>query len=1370
MVRLTKVFIICMVLFATGFMLLPSAEALSIINICYVDQTANGSGNGLSWTNAFTDVQTAIDATSCTELWVAQGIYTTGPLRTDSFEIDREVTIYGGFNGGELLFNSRNADPRSNGTVLSGNIGASGIVTDNAYHVLEFVNGAEGAVVDGVAIEGGYANGSLTNLLGGGVYATEGQFTLRNVLIRHNNAASGGGFYSGGQSGIRFENVTFLENEADDGGGARIVGSGSHEVYLERVTFAGNSAYNGGGISTNGVGVNLMNAVFVGNEARKEVDNSSATGFGGGIYHANAGQVVIQSSTFAANSAENNGSAIRIGGNGHAKVINSLLADRVHVEGNQTGLASFHIWDSLWREGSCSAAGHDYDSVICSGISAIGSDPGFISYPDPSTNDYGNLYLTNNAAPVDAGNIDPQLKSSAFAELPAVDRSGQMRVLWDYVDIGAFEGLAADMAFGLNSTGCAYPTYLDALAAAAHGDKLYVRQQTTPYYMHDGGKQIEIIGSNNSCDALAIDPVVIDFMHDLTMTGPILTVSPLNTLEVTGIAFKDAKSTLIQLGAGSETTLGKVILDGGDGFAGGAATVGNSAELKLLNSEVNNNRATTVGGAIKVEDGTLRLVNVKMNNNRAGVGGAIALSDSSVVSLQSAELTNNHATSSGGAIYASAPNTPATITFLADTKIGPGNTAVDGAGIYLANDISLEIGSFAHILQNTATGNGGGIYLQSGAQITTARDTRIWQNAAANGGGVYMTGSGTRFTQQDASSDISENTASLNGGGFYVHNDAMLTLRGYANYNVATEDGGGIAFVNVAAMDLAGVALRQNRAHWGGGISAGNSTVQLNNITLDNNEAKDGGGIALGASGGTIVDSIIENNHVSFRGGGIYHSGDLLDVVNTIVRNNQAVGTDTGLRGTGGGFFSFSDFALDQTSFTGNEASGDGGGVTLVYGTGIISNSTFISNTASYAGGGISVDEGVLNINDTRLEANDSEFNGGGIQALQSSTMLTNTVVAGNVSGRKGGGVYFKDGLFSALNSVFVGNQASSDGGGIFAIEDLIFSTSPPKLNISYSTIAHNVASNEDSITTDGGGVYVNSGVISTFTGSIFWGNSADRREQIYLYPFGATTTMVDNLVSASNVDTFTNCITAATCSGVMEMDDPLFTVVPNSGDGDWTTSADNDYGNLLLQGASPAVDSTTVTANCPVYDIRNVGRSDYACDLGAYELLLTDSASVTQDEFAEGETFTFGPTQLNMEIVTLGTLQTITVTQVMTSHPEAEGLMGNGLFYRIKAEGSGFELNLTLPHNNNPDPQICRYDTSLDAWDCSRDSFNATIVTRNGVTQFSDWAVTDASAPVSVGMSGMTVATHRPIVALFLSLFVITVLLTRTRQQRRPA
>jgi hypothetical protein len=75
------------------------------------------------------------------------------------------------------------------------------------------------------------------------------------------------------------------------------------------------------------------------------------------------------------------------------------------------------------------------------------------------------------------------------------------------------------------------------------------------------------------------------------------------------------------------------------------------------------------------------------------------------------------------------------------------------------------------------------------------------------------------------------------------------------------------------------------------------------------------------------------------------------------------------------------------------------------------------------------------------------------------------------------------------------------------------------------------------------------------------------------------------------------------TYGGAFLTTDPSFVRNPDSGDGDWETTADNDYGDLRLLLGSPALDVGDNTFNAQALDLAGGPRIvDSVIDLGAYE------------------------------------------------------------------------------------------------------------------------------------------------------------------------
>jgi hypothetical protein len=99
--------------------------------IRYVTPNGTGAKNGMSWGNAYdkTQLQTAINEATASQVWVAAGTYkpTSDGNPNISFQMKKDVAIYGGFSGWEFDLSQRNW--KSNVTILSGDLNGNDVVT-----------------------------------------------------------------------------------------------------------------------------------------------------------------------------------------------------------------------------------------------------------------------------------------------------------------------------------------------------------------------------------------------------------------------------------------------------------------------------------------------------------------------------------------------------------------------------------------------------------------------------------------------------------------------------------------------------------------------------------------------------------------------------------------------------------------------------------------------------------------------------------------------------------------------------------------------------------------------------------------------------------------------------------------------------------------------------------------------------------------------------------------------------------------------------------------------------------------------------------------------------------------------------------------
>ncbi len=109
----------------------------------FVKQNAAGANNGTSWANAFTNLQSALDAvTPGNEIWIAAGNYIPvgATPQQSQFWLLKPAKLYGGFAGNETTLSQRNWE--LNPTILNGDKSGNDVAgnftnrIDNAHHIL----------------------------------------------------------------------------------------------------------------------------------------------------------------------------------------------------------------------------------------------------------------------------------------------------------------------------------------------------------------------------------------------------------------------------------------------------------------------------------------------------------------------------------------------------------------------------------------------------------------------------------------------------------------------------------------------------------------------------------------------------------------------------------------------------------------------------------------------------------------------------------------------------------------------------------------------------------------------------------------------------------------------------------------------------------------------------------------------------------------------------------------------------------------------------------------------------------------------------------------------------------------------------------
>lgn len=355
--------------------------------VIYINSAATGSNNGASWSNAYTNLQTALsNAAPGNQLWVATGTYKPAPPNypDSSFNLKNGIEIYGGFNGSETTLNQRNH--QTNITILSGDIdnndltSPAGAVTDivgyNSKHIFRIKKIDASALIDGFTFTAGCANDTIPTEGGGAINIDTSYMQIINCTFQANktHGSLGGGAIHNMGGSPKFINCRFINNRAGGVGGAFKTKYGN-PVFTGCLFLNNKNLYSGGGaIQESSAAIELNNCTFIGNDSIALRNNAS-----------------------------------------HPIVKNCIFWDNIGGEIVDEGTSSSTVSYSLVNGGF-------------TGPGNINTDPLFA---DPSA---GNFQLSTGSPAVDAGSTDT---SGLF--LPGFDLNGNVRLTGTAIDIGAFE-------------------------------------------------------------------------------------------------------------------------------------------------------------------------------------------------------------------------------------------------------------------------------------------------------------------------------------------------------------------------------------------------------------------------------------------------------------------------------------------------------------------------------------------------------------------------------------------------------------------------------------------------------------------------------------------------------------------------------------------------------------------------------------------------------------------------------------------------------------------------------------------------------------------------------------------------------------------
>jgi CSLREA domain-containing protein len=393
----------------------------------------------------------------------------------------------------------------------------------------------------------------------------------------------------------------------------------------------------------------------------------------------------------------------------------------------------------------------------------------------------------------------------------------------------------------------------------------------------------------------------------------------------------------------------------------------------------------------------------------------------------------------------------------------------------------------------------------------------------ANAGGDFDINSNITITGAGAGSTIIQAASSSNATTERVLHflSGTSTVSGVTIRHGGTTGGGfggGIVIEGIfpAQTNVAfdSVTISDNSSStFGGGIAALNSsTLTMNDSLVTNNFAGGSGGgiytnLTLSSSAAPTAltnttvsfNRAVSNSAIAIRGGGISAENFGLILNNCSISDNSVIATTSGAVAEGGGLYGrgiFNNSSINNNTVTATSSAARGGGIRLTGGATIndcsVSNnvaktSNAVNTSALSSGGGIYAPPDTLNINRTYISGNKADEGGGIRSRVQRrspppqvfATYINQSVIINNTGTSLAGGILFEPSNDSAgnepvaviNNSTIAGNRTNGTGGGIVSRETN--SQAAARIDVNYSTVARNVADEDNTGGEKGGGVFV---------------------------------------------------------------------------------------------------------------------------------------------------------------------------------------------------------------------------------------------------------------------------------------------------------
>lgn len=815
----------------------PLTLTVSPPEVIYVNAASTGTQSGVSWNNAYRTLNSAFaTGDSCSEIWIASGVYTSSALR-----MKRGMEIYGGFigtenfrgerdvvanevvikaNPGSVIINNYSSDPIDrtailDGVTLVGAAGSTGIENLNASptirnvtflnHTFWAINNSSSAALYQNCMFVNNSNTPMRNLFS--------DVVISNCVFENNQSQFSAGMENN-LSTVQVIDSEFRGNISQYSGGA--INNGNSTTLVMNCLFENNSVGMDGGAIANGYNakVRIVNSVFNGNYARR----------GGAM--ASWGKLESINNTVIRNQADVAASGI-YQGDGVGEIFNTILwqnFDTISQYNFPTvEKAQLQRETGTWSVAYCSIQGLN----LLAGNSNISFDPLLI---DPE----GGLYELSAFSPaINSGN-------NLYVTNIPLDRAGLSRVLLGTVDIGAHESQVADDPVNLLKTpaglsvceGRAVSFSVEATNAIG-GDFVWEYDTGSGWIPYPGA--IDVSGGTSTLAIEYTDASMNGYQFRFILPG-VVTGAPA-VLHVTS-----AEIIYVNANAPSGGT--------------GVSWISPYNNLQTALAAVQDCRKTlwVAGGIYRPSTGSNVSVSFSIPPNAIVYGGFAG----NETNVNQRNITANKTILSGdiGVPGATNDNSFYVVLFDGGSSVIDTSTKLDGVYVEGGRSAGIEVSLANPIIENCIirSNNGSGLFVFNGAPVI--RKSKFLSNYSSSGGGGAkvqsdFAGSGTTIFQD---CEISGNRSTFGAGVEVVGGQALLA-NCLIRDNFATANGGGVATVNgVSTATVVNCTIYNNTAFRGGGVGSAGGVSVVRNSILWNNVA-------------TVGNASIEQSQIFFQSG-----------------------------------------------------------------------------------------------------------------------------------------------------------------------------------------------------------------------------------------------------------------------------------------------------------------------------------------------------------------------------------------------------------------------------------------------------------------------------------------------------------------------